>query len=86
MTWRAITSARHQVEGASAPPPEALGGSDAKRDVARRALTGAQTRLRRVQEERKLAERQGLTLLPISAQLELTLPLIAKFKLTLSPG
>jgi hypothetical protein len=29
--------------------------------------------------------RQGLTLVPISAQLELTLPLTARLKLTLSP-
>jgi hypothetical protein len=34
---------------------------------------------------RRQRRRQGLTLVPISAQLELTLPLSAQLELTLSP-
>jgi pheromone shutdown protein TraB len=47
--------------------------------------TGMTAMTEEMRRAAKKAERQGLTLVPISAQLELTLPRSAQLKLTLTP-
>jgi len=51
------------VEGQSAPPPEAFGGSGARREEARGALIAARTRERRAQDERDLMDRMWETMI-----------------------
>jgi hypothetical protein len=51
------------VEGNSAPPPEALGGSAGKREEARGSLIAAQARERRARDERKLMDRMWETMI-----------------------